>query len=90
MTQTTISHDDARFIEGYAAALWHLILAFDWMEGHCKTYDPMTIDGDTMHSHVFDMKNGGRHHPISDYKDKEEVCNVLLEEAITWAPLLRK
>lgn len=90
MTQTTLSNEDARFIEGYAAALWSLALVFDWVDGHCKSYDPMTIKSGTMHSYVFDMRDGVRHHPMSDYKDKEEICNVLLEEAITWIPIPRK
>ena len=89
-TQTTISHDDTKFIEGYAKALWDLSLAFDWIDVHRKSYDPMTIEDGTMHSYVFNMKDGGRHHPISQYKDKDEVCNILLEEAITWVPILRK
>lgn len=89
-SQTTISNDDARFVEGYAAALWHLALAFNWVDDGCKSYDPMTIESETMHSYVFDMKDGGRHHPIAEYKNREEICNVLLEDAITWVPLPRK
>lgn len=82
--QTTLSDDGASFIEGYATALWSLALALGWRDGHCKSYDPMSIKDGVLHSYVFDMKDGGRHHPISDYKDKEEVCDVLLQEAISW------
>jgi len=73
--------EDAKYIEGYAAALVDLNFEITGEYPMGKSYDPMTVDGNTMHSYVFDMKDGGRHHPARDYKDLEEIKEVLLKEA---------
>lgn len=85
---TILSAEDEKYIEGYARGL------FDIMDEHnrkiegmgigIKSYDPMSFWEGKMHSYVFNLKDGGRHHPVSDYKDKEEICSILLKEALEW------
>lgn len=72
------------FVEGYAMALSHMMLRLSGDSPVDKSYDPMVVESGEMHSYAFDMKDGGRHHPISDYKDIGEITKVLLEEAIDW------
>jgi hypothetical protein len=71
-------------IEGYARALDDLMLAITGDSHSMKSYDPMTIevtpDTATMHSYAFNLKDGGRHHPMSDYSGVAEVCQLLLRE----------
>lgn len=67
-------------VESYAHALYHVLLELEIFDGHCKMYDPLTIDEDAKiaHSYVFDLE-GGRHHP---YASLEALKNDLLEETI--------
>lgn len=75
-----ITNEEAKYIEGYAAALQDILLRLTG-DNHCnKSYDPMTVEGNTMHSYAFDMKDGGRHHEADDYSDLSEVKLVLLNE----------
>ena len=67
-----------RDVEFYAQALWDLLMELDG-DGHCKIYDPLTIEGKTAHSYVFDLNDGGRHHP---FKNLEQLRNDLLKEAV--------
>lgn len=75
-----LSPDRRRFIEGYATALKDLELRLLGDNGCSKSYDPMTCEEKVMHSYAFDMKDGGRHHPVGDYGSVEEILSVLLEE----------
>lgn len=61
-----ITDDDARFIEGYAAALFDVIRKLTLDEPAVKSYDSMTVDTKRglLHSYFFNMKDGGRHHPV--------------------------
>lgn len=77
---TKLNSDQQRFIEGYAAALQDLEYKLTGDNGCSKAYDPMKCETETMHSYAFDMKDGGRHHPVKDYKDIEEIKSVLLQE----------
>ena len=77
-----LSDREAGFVEGFAAALERI---YQWETGDHrsgKSYDPMTVssDGMTMHSYAFDMKDGGRHHPVSDYESVDEIADVLFTE----------
>lgn len=65
-------------IEGYAAAMDDLYNALTGDSFSGKSYDPMTIEGGMMHSYAFDLKDGGRHHPLSDYESVEEICGMML------------
>ena len=70
---------NARDIEVYAQACWEILLGLGIQDGHCKMYDPMTIQDNTAHSYVFDLKDGGRHHSFSDL---EELKNDVLSETV--------
>src|SRR4051794_13961263 len=76
----------AGFIEGYAAACEDIRRELTGEGGSGKSYDPMRVclDRDDMDSYAFDMKDGGRHHPLSDYSDLQEVADVLLRETLAW------
>lgn len=82
----TLSQKEADYIEGYAAALQELLLRLTGNNGCGKTYDPITIDLDKgiMHSYAFDMKDGGRHHSISDYDSLDEILKYLTNEVFYW------
>jgi hypothetical protein len=84
---SVMCRDDAKgFVEGYAMALADIMLRLTGDSPCDKSYDPMQVgrEGGKFHSYAFDMKDGGRHHPISDYKDIGEVCEVLLNESVEW------
>jgi hypothetical protein len=72
--------DRQRFIEGYATALKDLEQRLTGDNGCSKSYDPMTCEEKVMHSYAFDMKDGGRHHPVADYGSVEEILSTLLGE----------
>lgn len=76
-----LTQREAGHIEGYARALADMLQVVAEEIGG-KSYDPMTVKGATMHSYCFDMKDGGRHHPISDYESVEEIFAYLLSEAL--------
>lgn len=79
-----LTYDEERFIEGYARGLADMMLSLCGDSPCAKSYDPMTIEGTTMHSYAFNMKDGGRHHPVSDYESVDEIFAVLLNEAVDW------
>ena len=80
-----ITQETALIIEGYALGLAHMMYRLDGDSPCGKSYDPMRIEHPHLaHSYAFDMKDGGRHHDLSDYKDIGEIMDVLLEEAIDW------
>ena len=66
-------------LEYLAQKLWRILIRTDILESHCKSYDPLLIEGTIAHSYVFDMKDGGRHHGFKDYKDLE---TMLMDETI--------
>lgn len=72
------------FIEGYACALQDLLYQVNGDNACGKSYDPLTCDEFEMHSYAFDMKDGGRHHPYSDYTDVREIVETLLKEAVEY------
>ena len=66
------------FVEGAAYAL-SAALDHDFCDKH---YDPLTVNRryGCFDSYAFDMKDGGRNHPISDYNTIREVIECLVEE----------
>jgi hypothetical protein len=78
-----LTHDQQRFLEGYAAALQDVEYQMTKDNGGPKAYDPTQCNEEIMHSYPFNMKDGGRHHPVKKYKDIEEIKMVLLKGA-TW------
>lgn len=82
MTEDDLTPREKGRIEGFA-------LACDMIVGHltgermsCKSYDPMTIEGGTMHSYAFNLRDGGRHHPLSAYKTLDEIIELLFAETV--------
>lgn len=41
-----------------------------WQYG--KSYDPLLFDGNTAHSYVLNMSDGGRHHTFAEMKEVEK------------------
>lgn len=83
---TAISERDAGYIEGFAAACSALIYDLTGESFSAKRYDPATVDltEAVIHSYAFNLKDGGRHHPLSDYESVEEICGLLRQETIDW------
>ncbi len=77
-----LKREEQRYIEGYAAALHDVYKELTGDNWCAKHYDPMTCESKVLHSYAFNMKDGGRHHNVSDYKDLEEIKNVLLGEIL--------
>lgn len=54
-----------RRLENLANIFWRILNDTGLSDGHCKHYDPLTIekdgDGYMLHSYVFDYEDGGRH-----------------------------
>lgn len=79
-----LTFGEERYIEGYAKALDDMMRRLTGDSPSGKSYDPMTINGTAMHSYAFNMKDGGRHHPVTDYDSVAEICGILADEAIDW------
>lgn len=63
-----------------ARTIWRMALKLG-ADGHCKSYDPLTIDGDTAHSYVLNMHDGGRHH---SFESLEQLEKDVVAEFTTW------
>lgn len=77
-----INNNTARHLEGYAAALQDILFELTGDNCNSKSYDPMKIDGETIHSYAFNLKSGGRHHDLSDFESVEELKKIMLEEIV--------
>lgn len=82
LSKQEVDFEAARFIEGYAMALSDVIYHLTGESICGKSYDPMLIEGNTAHSYAFDMKDGGRHHDLSKYKNVGDILQTLLDETI--------
>lgn len=70
------------YIEGAAEAAWKIAIKCGATElQHCKTYDPATVANGQIHSYVFDLADGGRHHDLKDYEDIHDVVRRFVDEA---------
>jgi hypothetical protein len=56
-------------LEWFAQKIWNTLDE----PGHCKSYDPLIIEGKTAHSYIFDFRSGGRHHDFSNLAELEEM-----------------
>jgi len=65
-------------IEAYAEACWNIVCELG-DGGGGKVYDPLTIEGKTAHSYVFDLEDGGRHHK---FKNLGHLREMILKETI--------
>lgn len=72
------------YLEGYAKALSDVMWGMTGDSPCNKSYDPMLVQDGYMYSYTFDMKDGGRRHKLSDYKDFGEIKETLLYEALDW------
>jgi len=65
-------------VEAYAHACWDIIREISG-DDHCKSYDPLTIEGKTAHSYIFNLEDGGRHHK---FKNFEHLREMILKETL--------
>jgi hypothetical protein len=81
---TAITEREAGFIEGYAMALEDVMGDLIGERFSAKSYDPMTVDlaTATMRSYAFNLKDGGRGHPLSDYESVDEICALMATETL--------
>jgi hypothetical protein len=84
LPQELVNERQYGFIEGYAAACEDIRRELTGDGGSGKSYDPMHIVDGVMHSYAFNMKDGGRRHPLSDYAELHDVLKCLLAEALEW------
>jgi hypothetical protein len=75
---------EAAYVEGYAAALQDVMQELTGSNTCDKSYDPLTVElqGTLMRSYAYDMKDGGREHPVSDYDSIEDICKTLSSEVL--------
>lgn len=72
---------DEEYLRGYAQALQDVMRKMTGGNTCCKSYDPIEFDTNVIHSYAFDLKDGGRHHPLADYENREEITGYMLNEA---------
>lgn len=79
-----LSERGAGFIEGFAAACASISAALTDYPDCGKSYDPMrvSLERGMMHSYVFNMKDGGRGHPLVEYATFREIADVLIDETL--------
>ena len=76
----TLTKDQEEYIKGYATALQDIQFKMTGDNYCAKHYDPCEFDSETLHSYAYDLKDGGRHHPLSDYKSVKEITYMMLME----------
>ena len=74
----------ALIIEGYALACTDIMYAMTKDSPCAKSYDPMRIEGMTAHSYASDLKDGGRHHDLTEYESVGEILKDLVKETLEW------
>ena len=72
------------YLRGYANALQHFMFKLTGDNSCGKHYDPIDFSEGKIHSYAFDLKDGGRHHPLSDYSSVNEITDLMLKEAEEW------
>ena len=66
-------------LEWLAWKFYGLLIKLGIEDGYCKSYDPLLIENEKCHSYVFDLDDGGRHHP---YKNLREIEDRLFNEVV--------
>jgi len=66
-------------LEWLAWKFYDLLLKLGIEDGYCKSYDSLLIEDNKCHSYVFDLDDGGRHHP---YKNLREIEDKLFNEVV--------
>lgn len=77
-----ITKDEKEYIKGYARALQDMMFVLTGENTCDKPYDPVEFDDGVLHSYAFELKDGGRHHPLKLYKDVEEIRKLMLKESV--------
>ena len=77
-----LTEKQKNYLKGYAEALQDMMRRLTGEDTCGKSYDPIDFSDGFIHSYAFDMKDGGRHHPLSDYKDLDDISDTLLNEAV--------
>lgn len=72
------------YLAGYAMAVQEMMYMLTGDNTCAKSYDPIDFDENTIHSYAFNLKDGGRHHTLSDYISVEEITNLMLKEGVQW------
>lgn len=72
------------WIEGYAAALADVMSKVSGDSPCSKSYDPLKVEGEVLFSYAFDLKDGTRRHPVSDYGTIREICELMVKESMDW------
>lgn len=75
---------EKEYLKGYAEALQSMMFKITGENTCGKRYDPIDFSDGVIHSYAFDMKDGGRHHPLKDYKNVDDICECMLNEAVNW------
>lgn len=79
-----LSKKEQEYLKGYAQALQDIMLSMTGENTCAKSYDPIDFSEDKIHSYAFDLKDGGRHHPLNDYKDIDDIKEYMLKETEEW------
>jgi hypothetical protein len=79
-----LNNKDEMYLRGYAQALQDLMFRINGDNSCGKSYDPIDFSENEIHSYAFDLKDGGRHHPLSDYESVQEITDLMLGEATEW------
>lgn len=75
---------EQEYLKGYAQALQDIMYQMTGDNGCAKSYDPIAFAEEEILSYAFDFKDGTRHHPLSDYKDIDEIKEYMLKECEEW------
>lgn len=84
MSMEKMSPAQASFLTGYANALQDVLLAVTGANSCGKAYDPMTINllEGVIYSYAFNLRRGGRAHPLIDFESTEEIRKLMLSEVV--------
>lgn len=82
--KTELDFEARCFLEGYALACEDFMRAMTNDTPCSKSYDPLTIEGNTLHSYAFEFKDGGRHHDATLYDSVGEIMGDMLKETLEW------
>lgn len=75
-----LTKEEQDYLKGYAEALQNILHKITGDEPCYKSYDPIDFWKGKIHSYVFDLKDGGRHHPLSDYESIDEIKEWMLKQ----------